>query len=152
MTVSLILLFYFSFFVIKQTETQKKNLNKACRRRGRVAHRWLWGAPSCRCGRCRTVAPASGPDTRTSPGPRSAPDRSGGRPSHAERLYLETHQTKKQKKKLREREKKRHSNSADHQKDQLIQGGIKAIRFNLFFRSANRQMGSLSADREMNQL
>lgn len=152
MTVSLIFLFYFSFSVIKQTETQKK-LNNACRRRGRVTHRWLWGAPSCRCGRCRTVAPASGPDTHTSPGPRSAPDRSGGRPSHAERLYLETHQTKKTEKTEREKKKKkRHSNSADHQKDQLIQGGIKAIRFNLFFRSANHQMGSLSADREMNQL
>lgn len=62
----------------------------ASRHRGRVTHRWLWGAPSCRCGRCRTVAPASGPYTRTSPGPRSAPDRSGGRPSHAERLYLQT--------------------------------------------------------------
>jgi len=31
-------------------------------------HRWLWGAPSCRCERCDTVAPASGPCTHTSPG------------------------------------------------------------------------------------
>lgn len=65
------------------------------RHHGRMTHRWLWGAPSCRCGRCRTVAPASGPCTHTSPGPQSALDQSGGRPSHAERLYLETEGTKK---------------------------------------------------------
>lgn len=70
----------------------------ASRHRGRVTHRWLWGAPSCRCGRCRTAAPASGPYTRTSPGLRSAPDRSGGRPSHAERLYLETERWERKKK------------------------------------------------------
>ena len=61
-----------------------------------VTHRWLWGAPSCRCGRCRTVAPASGPCTRTSPGPRSALGRSAGRPSHAERLYLHMKGNRKQ--------------------------------------------------------
>lgn len=60
------------------------------RRRGRVTHHWLWGAPSCRCGRCRTAAPASGPCTRTSPGPRSAQGQSVGRPSREERLYLQT--------------------------------------------------------------
>lgn len=36
-------------------------------------HRWQWGAPSCRCERCDTVAPASGPCTRTSPGLPSEP-------------------------------------------------------------------------------
>lgn len=55
-----------------------------------VTHHWLWGAPSCRCGRCRTVAPTSGPCTHTSPGPQSAPGQSAGRLSHAARLYLQT--------------------------------------------------------------
>lgn len=69
-------------------------LHLCCRvrewRRGQVTHHWLWGAPSCHCGRFCTVSPASTPCTHTSPGPRSALDQSGGTPSHAERLYLET--------------------------------------------------------------
>ena len=55
-----------------------------------ITDHWLWGAPSCRCGRCRTVAPTSGPCTRTSPGPRSVLGQSAGKPSRAEWLYLQT--------------------------------------------------------------
>lgn len=152
MTVSLILLFYFSFSVIKQTETQKKNRTKPV---GAVGG---WLTVDCE------VHPAAVVEgvglLLQHQDPTLVPalvlgahriDLEGGLPMQRGSTWRHTRQ--KNRKKLRERErKKRHSNSADHQKDQLIQGGIKAIRFNLFFRSANHQMGSLSADREMNQL
>lgn len=73
-------------FLSSQTHTSRSE----GRLFGQMTHHWLWGAPSCRCGRCRTAAPASGPCTHTSPGPRSALGQSAGRPSHAERLYLQT--------------------------------------------------------------
>lgn len=48
-----------------------------------IAYHWLSGAPSCRCERCGTVVPASGPCTRTSPGLQIEPSRCAGRTCHA---------------------------------------------------------------------
>lgn len=61
----------------------------------------------------------------------------------------------KKKKRMRDRKKRKKKKTAAQlcwsSKRSVNTRGIKAIRFNLFFRSANHQMGSLSADREMNQ-
>lgn len=44
-----------------------------------------WGAPSCRCERCRTAGPATtGLYTHTSPGPPNAPARFAEKPCHAD--------------------------------------------------------------------